>query len=89
MTVPAWSGGFIPFARVVHAKYLVADETRAWIGTSNWGPGYFDRSRNVGIVTARPGVSRDVAAFFEMGWSSPYAEPLDVGRDYPEPKVKE
>lgn len=47
--VPRWSGGEIPFARVVHAKYLVVDRERAWLGTSNWEGDYFLKSRNVGL----------------------------------------
>ena len=48
-TIPEWSGGFIPFARVIHAKYMVVDSLHSWIGTSNWGPGYFHPSRNLGL----------------------------------------
>lgn len=47
--VPAWSGGEVPFARVIHAKYMVVDGTRAWLGTSNWEGDYFHKSRNVGV----------------------------------------
>ncbi|HVE82254.1 MAG TPA: phospholipase D-like domain-containing protein, partial [Myxococcales bacterium] len=48
VTIPQWSGGFIPYARVVHAKYLVVDGRAAWVGTSNWERDYFFESRNVG-----------------------------------------
>src|SRR5262249_26536125 len=34
VTIPAWSGGYVPFARVIHAKYLVVDGERSWVGTS-------------------------------------------------------
>ena len=50
VTIPEWSGGFIPFARVIHAKYLVVDAEHSWLGTSNWSKDYFFKSRNVGIV---------------------------------------
>ena len=43
--VPPWSGGFVPFARVAHAKYMVVDGARAWVGTSNWEGDYFTQSR--------------------------------------------
>src|SRR5439155_12711690 len=46
-TVPEWSGGYIPFARVEHCKYAVADTAWTWVGTSNWEPSYFLGSRNV------------------------------------------
>src|SRR5262245_18760828 len=50
VTIPAWSGGFVPYARTIHAKYLVVDGERAWLGTSNWERDYFFRSRNLGLV---------------------------------------
>src|SRR5439155_1921614 len=50
VTIPQWSGGYIPFARVCHAKYLVVDAKNAWIGTSNWEKDYSYRSRNVGVI---------------------------------------
>src|SRR6185437_14636263 len=29
--IPPWSGGFVPFARVSHAKYMIVDGARAWV----------------------------------------------------------
>jgi phosphatidylserine/phosphatidylglycerophosphate/cardiolipin synthase-like enzyme len=55
LSIPAWSGGFIPFARVAHAKYMVVDAARAWIGTSNWERGYFHESRNAGLIIEAAG----------------------------------
>ena len=43
------SSGQIPFARVIHAKYMVVDRSRSWVGTSNWEGDYFLKSRNVGV----------------------------------------
>jgi phosphatidylserine/phosphatidylglycerophosphate/cardiolipin synthase-like enzyme len=48
-TVPPWSGGEVPFARVSHAKFMIIDEAYAWVGTSNWERDYFYASRNVGL----------------------------------------
>jgi phosphatidylserine/phosphatidylglycerophosphate/cardiolipin synthase-like enzyme len=50
MSIPASTSGFIPYARVIHAKYAVADSDHAWIGTNNWARDYFFASRNVGLV---------------------------------------
>lgn len=47
VTIPEASTGFVPYSRVIHAKYMVADGTVLWIGTSNWAGGYFDYSRNM------------------------------------------
>jgi phosphatidylserine/phosphatidylglycerophosphate/cardiolipin synthase-like enzyme len=49
ITIPKWSGGELPFARVAHSKYAVIDRARAWVGTSNWEGDYFTKSRNVGV----------------------------------------
>jgi hypothetical protein len=40
-SIPEWSGGYIPFARVEHCKYIVADNTKFWLGTSSCKKGYF------------------------------------------------
>lgn len=78
LTIPAWSGGEIPFARVAHAKYLVVDGARAWIGTSNWEGDYFLRSRNVGVVAEGGALPARLGRVFEDGWSSAYAAPVAV-----------
>ena len=69
--VPEWSGGYIPFARVEHCKFLVADSLHTWIGTSNWGPDYFAASRNVAVSIEHPGIARIARETFEISWSSP------------------
>jgi phosphatidylserine/phosphatidylglycerophosphate/cardiolipin synthase-like enzyme len=87
VTIPEWSGGFIPYARVIHAKYLVVDGERAWIGTSNWERGYFHESRNLGVVVESPRAGAVLARFFETGWDSPYAYPLRPEMEYPPPRI--
>lgn len=79
LTVPPWSGGDVPFGRVAHAKYLVVDGRRAWVGTSNWEGDYFLRSRNVGIIASGGALAQRLDAIFEDGWAGPYARPLDPG----------
>jgi phosphatidylserine/phosphatidylglycerophosphate/cardiolipin synthase-like enzyme len=88
-TIPPARGGFIPFARVVHAKYMVVDGARAWIGTSNWEREYFHASRNVGLLVERPSVARRLEAFFRGLWSSAYAETFDPRQTYPAPRIAE
>ncbi|HEU4533003.1 MAG TPA: phospholipase D-like domain-containing protein [Polyangiaceae bacterium] len=78
LTVPPWSGGDIPFARVAHAKYLVVDGRRAWIGTSNWEGDYFLRCRNVGVIADGGALAPRLDAIFDDGWSGPYTRPLAV-----------
>lgn len=76
LTVPPWSGGEIPFARVTHAKFLVLDGETAWIGTSNWEGDYFLKTRNVAIVTDAATVVPKLTRVFEDDWASPYTTPL-------------
>jgi phosphatidylserine/phosphatidylglycerophosphate/cardiolipin synthase-like enzyme len=86
VTLPKASTGFIPFARVIHSKTMVIDNQVAWVGTSNWAGGYFDLSRNLEIVMRNEQMARRIAALQEQVWSSPYAQPLDINRDYPKPQ---
>jgi phosphatidylserine/phosphatidylglycerophosphate/cardiolipin synthase-like enzyme len=76
ITIPPWTKGEIPFARVSHAKYLVIDGRTTWIGTSNWEGDYFLKSRNVAIVAEGGKVAPRLARIFEDGWTSAYAAPL-------------
>ncbi len=88
VTIPEHSSGFIPFARVVHAKYLVVDGQRAWLGTSNWGRDYFHSSRNVGLVVDGAAFAAQLDAFFSDLWSSEYASTVDPGASYEAPRTK-
>lgn len=76
LTVPPWSGGEIPFARVAHAKYMIVDDARAWVGTSNWEGDYFTRSRNVGVIAIGGALPKRLAAVFDDGFRGVYAAPL-------------
>jgi phosphatidylserine/phosphatidylglycerophosphate/cardiolipin synthase-like enzyme len=78
LTIPPWSGGEIPFARVSHAKYMIVDERAAWVGTSNWEGDYFFKSRNVGLVAEGGRLAPRLTRIFEDGWSSAYAAPLQA-----------
>lgn len=81
LSIPRWSGGDIPFARVAHAKYLVVDDATVWIGTSNWEGDYFTRSRNVGVVAEGGALPARAARFFDENWRSSYAAPLTARGD--------
>ncbi len=89
VTIPPWSGGFVPFARVIHAKYLVADGREAWIGTSNWEKGYFYDSRNVGVVIRGGSIPKTLDQFFLDGWNGPYAIEVDPQKTYAVPRIGE
>ncbi|HEX8826238.1 MAG TPA: phospholipase D-like domain-containing protein [Archangium sp.] len=87
VTIPPWSGGFIPFARVVYAKYMVVDGERAWLGTSNWERDYFTKSRNVGLIVEGGAFANQLERFFTGTWSSPYAAEVDPKATYTAPDI--
>jgi len=84
--IPEYSKGFIPFARVEHAKYLTVDGNALWIGTSNWSRGYFFESRNISLFFRGRGATRDPDRFFNLSWHGPYAETVDPAVEYAPPK---
>ncbi|MEO5618329.1 MAG: phospholipase D-like domain-containing protein, partial [Candidatus Eisenbacteria bacterium] len=86
-TLPEWSGGYIPFARVEHNKYMVVDTLLTWVGTSNWEPGYFTASRNLALTTRHRGLAKQARTVFEISWTAPSAAPLDKSRKY-EPRIR-
>jgi len=85
-TVPEWSGGYIPFARVEHCKYVVVDTLRTWVGTSNWSPDYFYSSRNLAVTLENRRLARQARGVFETSWRAPGAAPLAPDSTYA-PKV--
>jgi phosphatidylserine/phosphatidylglycerophosphate/cardiolipin synthase-like enzyme len=72
--IPEWSGGYIPFARVEHCKYVVADGAKFWLGTSNCEKSYFYNTRNVGIICTSPKLAGTLSKIFFKSWNSPYKE---------------
>ena len=85
VTLPTASTGFIPFARVIHSKTMSIDGKLAWVGTSNWAGGYFDLSRNLEVVLLNEQMAQRIAALHEQTWSSAYAQPIDINKQYPKP----
>ena len=77
--VPEWSGGYIPFARVEHCKFMVADSSWLWLGTSNWEPSYFLSSRNIAITVHHGPLARRARGIFETSWNAPSATALNAG----------
>lgn len=79
---PEWSGGYIPFARVDHCKFIVADSLAFWLGTSNGEKSYFHTSRNLGIIVRSPAMAARLRQLFLKGWESEYAEPVRAEKEY-------
>ena len=70
---------------MIHSKTMAIDGQVAWVGTSNWLGGYLDNSRNLEVVMHEPAMAKRVAELHEQLWDGPYAKPLDVAAQYPEP----
>jgi phosphatidylserine/phosphatidylglycerophosphate/cardiolipin synthase-like enzyme len=85
-SIPAHPDGFIPFARVEHAKYLSVDGNALWIGTSNWSRDYFFESRNLSLFLSGAGAPRDADRFFNLSWHGPYATTVSPCGDYAAPR---
>ncbi len=68
LTIPKWSGGDIPFARVAHAKYALFDDDRAWVGTGNWEGDYFLKSRDISAFVEGRAFTAELRHVFEDGW---------------------
>ncbi len=74
--VPDWTRGYIPFARVEHCKYMVADSSTLWLGTSNWDPSYFFASRNIAITVRHVPLALQARGIFATSWNAPGAVAL-------------
>lgn len=86
VTLPEAKGGFIPFARVVHSKFMVVDGKTTWLGTSNWTGGYLDQSRNLELVVKDDAFAGRLAKMQEQLFTSAYAVAVDVNKNYPRPR---
>ncbi|MCX6143726.1 MAG: phospholipase D-like domain-containing protein [Ignavibacteriales bacterium] len=82
--IPEWSGGYVSFARVEHCKYIVADESKFWLGTSNCEKSYFYSTRNMGVVCSSPTLAATLAKIFLRSWNSPYKELITQNGEYPQ-----
>ena len=82
-TVPEWSGGYVPFARVEHCKYAVVDSMEVWVGTSNWEPGYFHGSRNVAVTLRNRPLALEARRVFETSWLAPGSAAVRPDEHYP------
>ncbi|MGH7329104.1 MAG: phospholipase D-like domain-containing protein, partial [Polyangiaceae bacterium] len=81
-TIPPFSQGFIPYARVSHAKYMVVDGQVSWVGSSNWEESYFTSTRNVGLLVEGKKFAGKLDTIFETDWASKYAKAFDVNGTY-------
>lgn len=82
--VPPSPTGFIPYARVEHAKYAVVDDRGVYIGTGNWESSYFHTSVDASVFIRGAGPAATLTRIFERDWSGPYVTTVEAGKTYVE-----
>lgn len=85
--LPEAPQGFIPYARVEHCKYAVADGRRSYIGTGNWSWSYFETTVDASLFIAGAAPARTLEAIFERDWMGRYVHMIEPGRLYEAPKI--
>ncbi len=86
-SVPPHSSGHIPFARVIHSKYMLVDGRRLWLGTSNWERDYFEQSRNASVFLEGGECPARVGRYFNALWEAEMTERVDPSAVYTAPRV--
>jgi phosphatidylserine/phosphatidylglycerophosphate/cardiolipin synthase-like enzyme len=86
--IPEYSGGFIPYSRVQHCKYFIADSDISWVSTSNWERGYFYESRNATMIIQSKKVNSALEEVFSRVWNSTLVEKVETDKIYQSVKRK-
>lgn len=86
-SIPRLRSRFIPFARVSHCKFMVIDNDRSWLGTTNWEPDYFLSSRNMSVVMEGRSTNKKLRELFFNTWTQPFAHHIDPSRKYHKPQI--
>ncbi len=81
-TIPQYSGGYIPYARVQHCKFFISDDEMSWVSTANLEQDYFYESRNASLVLKNEKINSALYTVFERVWNSPYAVKVDAEKEY-------
>ena len=79
--------GFIPYARVEHAKYAVADDRSVYIGTGNWEWSYFHTTVDASVFVHGVGPAKTLTQIFDRDWNGPYVTTLQAAENYPAPRT--
>ena len=73
-TLPLASQGPIPYARVIHSKFMTVDGQTLWLGTSNWSRGYFYETRGVELIFRSKELTNTAERLFSRLKDSAYLE---------------
>ncbi len=69
----------------IHSKYVIVDDTYAWVGSENWEESYFNRGANCGVVTANLMIVAKLGSIFDAYNSCGIAKALDFKPSTAEP----
>ncbi|CAN5453687.1 phospholipase D-like domain-containing protein [soil metagenome] len=86
--IPEFSAGFIPYARVEHCKYFIADSDVSFISSANWEKGYFYDTRNASMVINNNRINASLQSVFMRDWNGDLTETVDVQKVYEPVKKK-
>lgn len=85
--LPPAPEGFIPYARVEHAKYAVADDRSVYIGTGNWEWSYFHNTVDASVFVEGAGPAKTLIDIFDRDWNGPYVTTIEPGQEYTAPRT--
>ena len=86
--LPEAPQGFIPYARVEHCKYAVADDRMSYIGTGNWSWSYFATTVDASLFITGKAPAQTLSAIFNRDWNGPYVQRIEPGGHYAPPRVR-
>ncbi|MDV0438256.1 phospholipase D-like domain-containing protein [Xanthomonas sacchari] len=86
--LPPAPQGFIPYARVEHAKYAVADDRSSVIGTGNWEWSYFNTAVDASVFVKGKDPAETLTRIFDRDWNGPYVTALQPGQNYEAPRTE-
>ena len=52
----------------IHAKLIIADRSRAFVGSENFSPTSMDRNRELGILVNNPQILQTLSTTFDKDW---------------------
>lgn len=81
-TIPEYSGGYIPYSRVDHSKYMLADNNKSMVSTSNWEKGYFYDTRDAALFITSESINKALNEVFTRIWNSKLVEYVDINKRY-------
>ena len=85
--VPPAKAGFIPYARVEHCKYAVADDDSLYIGTGNWEWSYFNNTVDASVFVHGSAPATVLLRIFERDWGGSTVTRIDPGIRYAPPRT--